>query len=144
MRVRKARAGRLSFVDESVQVALRHCGAPPLPGLRNEIELLVDEFADRTRVPWHMNRHLLAVECRVQIGNDAYLPGPALGKHEGVRRRTVLAAGAERALLELLGRQRVKLWCRRARTSRTRRGDRDAPARQRVKPKIGQRARGRA
>jgi hypothetical protein len=139
----ETRAGRPTFVDERVQVALGLCGAAPLPGLRDEIEFLATEFAHGTSVPWDMNRYFLAVECRVQVGNDPHLPGPGLWKYEGVRWCAILAAGAERALLEFLGRRRLELWCSRARTFRTRRGDRDAPARQRVNPKIGQQFPGR-
>lgn len=144
MGVGEARPRDATFVDERVQVTLRNSCPAPLPSLRNDAELLVIELSEGTRVPWHMDDYLLPFERRIQVGNDPHLPGAALWKHQGVWRRTVFSARTERALLELLGRRRVELWCRRARSPGTRRGDRDNPACQPVKPKIRQRARGRA
>jgi hypothetical protein len=60
--------------------------------------------------------HLLAVERRVEVRDDAYAPVAVLGQHEGLRRGHVLVAGAERTRLELFGRRRVE---RRTRCART-------------------------
>jgi hypothetical protein len=89
-----------------------------------------------------MHDDFLPLEGGIEVGDDA--DAPRLADAQRLGRRAVLAACAERALLELRVRRRVELGLCRARPFRPRRCDRDAAARQRISSKIRQLVRGKA
>jgi hypothetical protein len=74
-----------------------------LPGACNERERVIRELRDRVQVLRRVHDYLLPLECRVEVGDDAYLPGALGGQPERLRRCAVLATRAERALVELGG-----------------------------------------
>ena len=77
-----------------------------------------------------MHDDLLPLESGIEVRNDTHLP--RLADPQRLWRCPVLAAGAERALLELLRGRRLELRARGARALRACRRNRDAPSRQRV------------
>jgi hypothetical protein len=101
--VRETRPRLASFVEQRVQVALSLGSSPPLPGFRDEIQLVVVDLRERTHVVRRVHDHLLAVERRIEIGNDADPPFPLLREYERLRRRHVLVTRFERTGRQLLG-----------------------------------------
>jgi hypothetical protein len=73
-----------------------------------------------------MDDDLLPLERGIEIRDDTHLPRVA--ETERLGRCPVLAARAERALLELFGCRRLDLAARGSRSLRPRRRDRDATA----------------
>jgi hypothetical protein len=80
---------------------------------------------------------LLALERRIEVRDDADLPRVA--EPEGLRRGAVLAAGVERAALELLAGRRLELREPGAGSVAAPRGEDDAPAGERILEYLGQR-----
>ena len=143
--VRETRSGLPAFVDE--QVGMRKAGrarslAPPVPDGCDRCELVIGELGDRAHVPRRVDDDLLVLECRVEVRDDTHLPARRVGlawsrrDREGLRRRAVLAALVEGALLELVRRGRIDRAALRARTTRPSRCDDDGSARERVVPKL--------
>src|SRR5438105_11027036 len=96
MRVRQARARLSPFIDQGVQVAGRFCAAALLPRLCDQSDLIVVELRDRSEVAGRVHDDLLAVERRIEVGDDTDAPCPGGGKDERLRRRHVLVTRAER------------------------------------------------
>src|SRR5205807_3323239 len=104
--VREAGARVPAFVEERVGVAVRNRLAPPPPRLGDEIDLVLLELGEGAHVPRRVDDDLLPLEGAVEVRDDAYGPVPALWQAQRLRRRSLLVAGAEGALLELLRRRR--------------------------------------
>lgn len=104
--VREARPGQTSLVDERVDVGepLGECGADPqLPCLRDSLDLSVRQVGEGPDVLGRVDDDLLALEGRVEVGDDADLP--RLPDCQRLRRCAVLPSGVEGAAFELfLGR----------------------------------------
>src|SRR5436190_23931246 len=101
VRMRKTRAGLAPFIDEGVEVAVGHVLAPPTPRLGDELEAVVVELGERADGVPGLDDDLLAVEGRIDVRDDTDAPVALCRKDEGVRRRHLLVAGAERARFEL-------------------------------------------
>jgi hypothetical protein len=107
---------------------------PCAPCDRNRIELLVVQLGQRTCVPRRVDDDFLVVEGRVEVRDDAGLPARRVGlapgrpDREGLGWRAILAACAERTLLELLGGRRLDRSALRSGPPRPRRRDGDDPA----------------
>ena len=71
--------------------------------MRDEAELAVVELCDRAPVIGRVGDDLLALECGIEVREDANLPVATGRKPERLGWRLVLAAGAERAARELVG-----------------------------------------
>ena len=130
VRVGEASARGLALVDDRVQVAGGLGLAPPSPRLRDERDLLVVELGERAHVLGRVHDDLLPLERGVQVRDDANPPG--LADRERLRRCAVLAAGVERARVELLLRRRLHVGPARAGPLRPARRDHDLPTRERV------------
>src|SRR5205085_11439966 len=87
---------------EGVDVAVRYGLAPPPPCLGDEVDLALLELGERPHVPRRVDDDLLPLERAVQVRDDPHRPRGTFGKAQRLRRRAVLAARAERAVLELL------------------------------------------
>ena len=74
MRVRQARARLPPFIDQGVQVAGWFCAASLLPRLCDQSDLIVGELRDRSEVAGRVHDDLLAVECRIEVGDDPDAP----------------------------------------------------------------------
>src|SRR5215210_8733144 len=101
----ETRAGEATLVDHRVHVrepVLRRRREAPAPGFRDEVELGVLERGECADVARRMDDYLLALDGGVEVRHDAYRPGPALGQHERLRWRPILAARAKRAACELV------------------------------------------
>ncbi|HXV02983.1 MAG TPA: hypothetical protein VFP24_05375 [Gaiellaceae bacterium] len=83
-----------------------------------------------------MDHHLLAVEGRVQVRDDADLP--RIAEPERLRRGAVLAAGVEGTALELVLRRRLELGQPGAGPVAPPGRVDDLPAGERVCPEVGQ------
>ncbi len=89
---------------------------------------------------WHVGDDLLALECRVEVREDANLPVAAGRKPERLGWRLVLAAGAERAARKLVGVRRRFEVRKRAWPERAPGCDYDRSAGQRIAAQLGRRA----
>jgi uncharacterized protein YjhX (UPF0386 family) len=83
-----------------------------------------------------MDHHLLAVEGRIEVRDDANLPRVA--EPECLRRGAIFAPGVEGTALELVFRRRLELGQPGARAVAASRSDDDLPAGERVCPEVGQ------
>src|SRR5205823_7696267 len=111
-----------------------------------EGEEVVVQLRERPHVVLPVHDHLLPVQRRVEVRDDAYAPGALIGEYERVGRGHLLVAAAERTRLELLGRRRLEGLACGSGPPGTSGRDRDAPAGQIVNSKLcqpGRRARGR-
>src|SRR6476660_9434007 len=107
MRVREARPGLATLVDEREHVAgLVPCTPPP--GLGYELGFVEAELRERADVTATVDHDLLPLERRVEVRHDSHLPVAGLGQDEGLRRGHVLVTGAEGTRRELVGRRRVE------------------------------------
>jgi len=128
VRVREARARVAALVHERVEIALRVSLAAAAPCLGDEVELRVLELGERACVPWAVDDDLLPLERGKEVRDDAYGPGLlAFRQPQRLRWRAVLAAGAERTLVQLLPGRRLEPVPRGTRPARPRFGEGDPP-----------------
>ena len=132
MRVGQRRAGVVALVDEGKADAAGVVRAA-LPGLGHEVERRARELGDRVDVLGPVHDDLLPLERRIEVRHDAHVPaGRAVAEQQRLGRRPVLVAGAERAVLALVRRDR-----RGAGPPRASGRDRDPAAGRRVKAEVG-------
>jgi hypothetical protein len=134
--VRKAGSCKPTLVDEGEQCAVGFVGAPPLPGLRYEADVLVVEIGEGTDVLRAVDHHLLPSKRRVEVGDDP--DAPRLSEPECLRRRPVLASATERTALQLVLGRGLELRQPRTGAAAAAGGEDDSPSRQGVDAKVGQ------
>ena len=115
VRVRERGTCVAPFVQQREAVAADVAGAS-LPGFGNELERGVGQLADRMDVCRPVDHDLLALERRVEVRHDAYVPARRpVAEAQALRRRLVLVPGAERAGLRRVGGRDRRAGPRRAR-----------------------------
>src|SRR5215210_754840 len=136
MAVGETGAGEPALVDQREHRAALAVDAA-VPGVRDEYDLGVVEFRERTHVLGRMDDNLLPLEGRVQVRDDANAPR-VVSESQHFRRCPVLAPAAEGAALELLVRRWLDFGKPRAGAVAAA-GRKDDPAtRQRVFADVGQ------
>src|SRR5207237_1473178 len=132
----KARAGLAALVDDRVHVAVGDVVPPLPPRGGDQVDLALLEVGERAHVARTVDDDLLPLEGSVEVRNHADCPVALLGEAERLRRRALLVAGAEGALVELLlGRRRDRpAWGSRPPAAGGR--DRHQPPRERVAPEL--------
>jgi hypothetical protein len=144
--VRKARAGLAPLVQENMQVGkarFTRGSRSFAPSDRDPGDLALAQFRERADVSRCRDDYLVMLEDRVEVRNDADRPARCVRlaatrtDREGLRRRSVLPALAERARGELLLGRQVEICPRaRARPPRPARRDDDPLAGDRVLPEL--------